>query len=100
RNLVVTLGQDGCLYCGPQGRLHEPAYPVEARGPMVAAEVFDGALALCLARGKSLREALQFASAAAAVCATGPGAQPSISWREKVEACLASSLSARNKRSE
>jgi sulfofructose kinase len=64
----VTLGASGLVH--PGGRL--PAFHVEARDTTGAGDIFHGAFALAVAEGRTVGEALVFASAAAAVrCATG-----------------------------
>jgi ribokinase len=57
-----------------------------------AGDGFCGALAACLAAGRSLREALRFANAAAALVVTRAGAQPSLPQRSEIEAFLASAV--------
>ncbi len=54
-----------------------------------AGDTFCGALVLALAEGQGEADALRFASAAAALAVTKPGAQPSLPRREAVEALLA-----------
>jgi ribokinase len=54
-----------------------------------AGDVFNGAMGVALAEGKSLSEAARFASAAAAISVTRPGAQPSAPRRAEIELVLA-----------
>ena len=49
-----------------------------------AGDCFDGGLAVGLCEGKSILEAAEFASAAAAISVTREGAQPSLPRREEV----------------
>jgi len=88
RNVVVTLGAEGCLYYGPGTKFHLPAHRVEAVDATAAGDVFNGAFALALARESTLKEALEFANAAAAISVTRPGAQNSVPSREEVEQLL------------
>ena len=53
-----------------------------------AGDTFCAALVLALAEGREEGEALRFASAASALAVTKPGAQPSLPWREEVDAFL------------
>jgi len=65
---AVTAGAAGGIHQG--GRV--PAYKVAARDTTGAGDVFHGAFALALAEGRTSEEALNFASAAAALrCETG-----------------------------
>lgn len=70
---IVTAGSEGCYYAlGKSGAVtHLPAFPVEALDTNGCGDTFHGALALALARDLSFADAILFASAAAAVKATG-----------------------------
>ncbi len=82
RNVVVTLGADGCLY---NGELHVPAPKVEAIDTVACGDAFDAALAVSLAGGSFVTEALRHGCAAGALAATKPGAQPSLPTRADVD---------------
>jgi len=88
RNVLLTMGAQGCL-AGGDG-LHEKvtAYRVDAVDTTAAGDVFCGALATALVEGKPLLESLQFASAASAIAVTRLGAQPSIPDRAEIEAFM------------
>lgn len=86
---VITLGPSGSLLVTPDGIEHSPAFPVRAIDTVAAGDCFTGALAVELASGRSLRSSVRFASAAAAIKVTRPGAQPGIPARAEVEAFLA-----------
>jgi len=53
-----------------------------------AGDIFNGALAVALAEGKPLVEAVRFANAAAALSVTKMGAQPSAPRRKDIERLL------------
>jgi ribokinase len=53
-----------------------------------AGDAFNGGLAVALAEGKALDDAISFANATAAICVTRPGTAPSMPRREEVEALL------------
>jgi len=88
RNVVVTLGAEGCLFWGPEGRLHVPTARTEAADRPAAQDVFHAAFALTLARGETLRRALEFANAAAALTTTRPGGQASAPTHDEVREFL------------
>jgi ribokinase len=88
RTVILTLGAQGCICLGRDLREKVPAYCVEAVDTTAAGDVFCGAMATALVEGKSMRESLQFASAAAAIAVTRLGAQPSIPEREEIERFL------------
>jgi ribokinase len=54
-----------------------------------AGDAFNGALAVALAEGRRLADAVRFANAAAALACTRRGAQPSMPSRADVERLLA-----------
>jgi ribokinase len=65
-----------------------PAFPVKAVDTTAAGDAFNGAFATALMLGKDPVESARFASAAAAISVTRPGAQPSMASRDEVEALL------------
>ena len=74
--VVVTLGADGCLVLARRPRGHRsPPHPVDAVDTVGAGDAFNGALAVALAEGRPLVEAAAWATAAAALAVTRPGAQ-------------------------
>jgi sulfofructose kinase len=87
--LAVTAGADGVYWLDDDRVCHMPAFPVAPVDTLGAGDVFHGALALSLAEGSDIRQALRLASAAAAVKCTRPGGRAGIPNREEVEAFLA-----------
>lgn len=83
--VVLKLGGRGCFYADRQRAYHVPGFPVEARDTTAAGDTFNGALAVGLAEGRSIEEALRFANAAAAISVTRLGAQASIPTRAEVD---------------
>ena len=90
--VILTLGGAGLVWADGEESGHWPAHPVEVVDTTAAGDGFCGALAACLAAGGSLREALRFANAAAALAVTRAGAQPSLPQRSEIEAFLASAV--------
>jgi ribokinase len=67
-----------------------PGFAVEAVDTTAAGDTFNAALAVALAEGLALDDALRFANAAAAISVTRLGAQASAPDRAEVEALLRS----------
>lgn len=86
--VLITLGSRGVwLSERGEGKL-VPAFKVEAVDTIAAGDTFNGALLTALLEGKALQEAVRFGHAAAAIAVTRPGAQPSVPWREEIDAFL------------
>lgn len=85
RNVIVTLGEGGAFvssdsYSGPI-----PGIKVDAVDTTAAGDVFNGALAVALAEGKELPEAVKFANKAASISVTRLGAQASAPFRHELD---------------
>lgn len=89
QNVVITLGARGAFVAGKNLRQWMPGFKVKAVDATGAGDVFNGALVVALAEGRSLPEAARFASAAAAISVTRFGAQPSAPTRREIEAVFA-----------
>lgn len=93
RTVVVTLGSRGALVLdGPSGEakaLRVPAFPVKAIDTTGAGDAFAGGLAVALAAGEPLPQAVRRAAASGALACTVMGAEPSLPRREAVDALLA-----------
>ncbi len=85
RWLVITLGERGAIVVGEEEAVC-PAPTVQAVDSTAAGDCFSGALAVQLAEGSSIRDAMQFAGRAAALSTTRAGAQASLPRRREVEA--------------
>jgi ribokinase len=89
RSIVVTLGSEGALVASEDGEQHVPAVPVEDVVDTTAAgDAFCGALAVGLASGQPLADAVRLANAAGAVAVARAGAQPSLGDRAAIEEAL------------
>ena len=84
KTVVLTLGKQGCIVKNDQIYLQIPAFSVETVDTTAAGDTFCGALAAELSKGHSWHETLEFAAAAAAICVTRMGAQPSIPTETEV----------------
>ncbi len=87
--VIITLGSKGAFMMTRNEKVYVPAFKVEALDTTAAGDTFCGSLAVALVEGKSLKESLTFASAAAAICVTRIGAQPSTPWKKEIDAFLA-----------
>jgi ribokinase len=88
--VVLTMGAKGFVLADSSGIEFIAPLPVRAVDATAAGDAFTGSLAVELARGKSLREAAQFANEVAAFSVTRMGAQPSMPTREEVADFVAS----------
>jgi ribokinase len=88
RELIVTLGSKGCIHINKSGSKAYPAYKVSAIDTTAAGDSFIGAVAVAISEGKSLEEAISFATAVGALTVTKEGAQSSLPVREEVEAFI------------
>jgi ribokinase len=88
RTVILTLGARGAYLAGVSEQHLVPGFKVKAVDSTAAGDIFNGALAVALAERKSLREAVRFANAAAALSVTRLGAQPSAPNRAEIERFL------------
>jgi ribokinase len=89
RSVVLKLGDQGCVYCDADREFAVPSFPVQPVDSTAAGDTFNAALAVALAEGTEIEQALRFANAAAAISVTRMGAQPSAPARDEVEALIA-----------
>lgn len=83
--VILKLGEKGAFVATATEGYHLPAPRVEAIDATAAGDTFNGALAVALAEGRTLRDAVGFANAAAALSVTTLGAQASIPSRARVD---------------
>ncbi|HMF77817.1 MAG TPA: ribokinase [Bryobacteraceae bacterium] len=83
--VIVKLGAQGCLLWDDCDASVLPAPTVTAVDTTAAGDVFNGALAVALSEGLTLKQACQFAVQASALSVTRMGAQSSIPTRAEVE---------------
>jgi ribokinase len=87
--VVITDGGEGCLVVAdgmPTG-ICQPirAFPVVAVDTVGAGDAFNGALATAIAEGRPLLDSAVWATAAAAIAVTQPGAQTALAHREAID---------------
>ncbi len=85
RDVIVTLGSEGCLVLLREQSLLIPSHPVEVVDTVGAGDAFNGALAVALAEKRSLAEAAAWACAAGALAVTRPGAQGASPLRDEID---------------
>lgn len=87
--VITTLGARGCVARSADGYTVQTSFPIEVTDTTAAGDTFCGALVAALSENCTLPQALQAASAAAALACTQAGAQTSIPARAQVDAFLA-----------
>ena len=87
-NIIITLGSKGAFVMNSVRYEFIPGFRVNAIDTTAAGDVFCGNIAVAIAEGKSIFEAVQFASAASAISVTRLGAQSSIPTRKEIEEFL------------
>jgi ribokinase len=88
QGVLVTLGARGVFISTASGSELVPGFTVDAVDTTAAGDVFNGSLAVGLVERRSMEDAVRFASAAAALSVTRPGAQASAPWRAEIETFL------------
>ncbi|MGM3159779.1 ribokinase [Dickeya undicola] len=86
--VLITLGSRG-VWLSEQGKGQRiPGFRVQAVDTIAAGDTFNGALVTALLESRPMEAAVKFAHAAAAIAVTRHGAQPSVPWREEIDAFL------------
>ncbi len=85
---IIKLGGKGVYFEGKNASGFIPAFKVDPIDTVAAGDAFNGGLAVALAEGKPLAEAVRWAAAAGAMATTKKGAMPSMPYREEVIALL------------
>jgi ribokinase len=88
KTVIVTLGAKGAFVAEGRERRLIPGFKVRAVDSTAAGDIFNGALAVALAEGRELMDAVRFAQAAAAISVTRAGAQPSAPLRAEINRLL------------
>lgn len=85
---IVKLGDRGVVCATSTESFYIPAFSVAAVDTVAAGDAFNGGLAVALAEGYCLREAVTWGTAAGALTATKAGAQPALPDLATLEAFL------------
>ena len=83
KNVIITMGKRA--FTSELESIFIPAFEVNALDTTAAGDTFNGALAVAVAEGKTLEDAVEYANAAAAISVTKMGAQPSIPLKKEIE---------------
>jgi len=86
--VILTLGGRGALLAYEGGAELFPAFDVTPVDTTAAGDAFVGGLAVALAEGRPLQEAVRWGNAAGALATTRLGAQPSLPTRQALEKML------------
>ena len=84
-DVIITMGSSGSMLYGNGVMEFVKAERVMAVDTTAAGDTYCGALCVALSEGKSLVEAAEFATSAAALAVQRPGAQESIPFRDEIE---------------
>ena len=88
RAVVVTLGERGALLVTAAQSRIIPTFPVNVVDTTAAGDAFNAGLAVALARGDNLPDAVRYACAVGALAVTQFGAQPSLPTAAQVAKLL------------
>lgn len=83
--LIITKGAKGVFFFREGKQVTVPAHKVEVTDTTGAGDTFNGALAVALAEGQSVEEAVMFANRAASLSIQKLGAQSGMPNREAVD---------------
>jgi len=86
--VILTLGERGALPAGGGETRVYPAFDVQPVDTTAAGDAFVAGLAVALAEGKGLSEAVRWGNAGGGLAATKLGAQPSLPTRGALERLL------------
>ncbi|MEA4987801.1 MAG: ribokinase [Anaerovorax sp.] len=84
--VIVTLGEKGCIHVTENTQKVFKAYKVKSVDTTAAGDSFNGALAVSLSTEESIEKAIEFAMKVGAMTVTKEGAQTSLPYKEEVNA--------------
>jgi len=88
KDVVVKLGEAGAYWLGDGGDQHFPGFSIEPVDTTAAGDAFTACLAVGLAEGLAMPDAIRRANAAGALACLKLGAQPSMPTRAEVDSFL------------
>ena len=84
KNVIITLGTLGAISVSKDSYEYVKAYKVDAVDTTAAGDTFVGVTTSFLAKGYSIKEALNYANLAASKTVQRPGAQQSIPYLKEI----------------
>ncbi len=88
KNVIITLGKAGVYAKTKEFKGTVPSFRVKAVDTTGAGDAFNGGFCAALAEGKSVRDAILFANALAAISVTRQGTSPAMPYRDEIEKML------------
>jgi len=85
KNVIITMGETGAYVSSDKFTGLVPGFKVIPVDTTAAGDVFNGALAVAIAEGKALKDAVTFANKAASIAVTRMGAQASAPYRDEIQ---------------
>lgn len=85
KNVIITLGETGAYIKSDEFTGLVQGIKVEPLDTTAAGDVFNGALAVAISEGQSLKDAVVFANRAASISVTRMGAQASAPFRNEIK---------------
>ena len=89
QTVVITMGEKGALVIDDGEPMEVAGVTVDVVDTTGAGDAFNSGLAVALAEGKSLKEAVQFANCAGALECTALGVIPGLATRAEIDALYA-----------
>jgi len=81
---IIKLGAQGAYYDCDEGKGFVPAFKVNAIDTVAAGDAFNAGLAVAIAEGKEIAEAVRWGAAAGAIATTRKGALPAMPYRKEL----------------
>ena len=88
KHVIITLGRKGAAVITAEAEYIVPTTDLKPVDTTGAGDAFNGGLAVALAEGRPLEEAVKFASCLASIEVTRPGASPAMPKREEIDELL------------
>ncbi|WP_367924637.1 PfkB family carbohydrate kinase [uncultured Ruthenibacterium sp.] len=85
QNVIVTLGEQGCIWVNHQQHVHFPARNFPCVDSTGASDIFIGCLTAMLTDGKDMKTAIEIATVAASFSVSRKGVQNAILERKLLE---------------
>lgn len=85
KNVIITLGVNGVFFKNAEFETHVDAIRMKAIDTTGAGDAFNGGFITAIGEGKSVEEALKFATCTSAISVTRKGAAASMPSRKEIE---------------